>query len=67
MYLWFFVILLGEFLVFGQLMFLFGFLLAIVGFHLYVVYFEEPGLKKRFGQEYLDYLKKVPRWLPRKL
>ena len=35
-------------------------------FHVYVVYFEEPVLKKRFGQEYADYLRVVPRWLPRK-
>ena len=34
-------------------------------FHVYVVYFEEPVLKKRFGQEYVDYLRVVPRWLPK--
>ena len=35
-------------------------------FHVYVVYFEEPVLKKRFGKEYTDYLRVVPRWLPKK-
>ena len=34
-------------------------------FHVYVVCFEEPVLKKRFGQEYTDYLRVVPRWLPK--
>jgi len=32
---------------------------------IYVMYSEEPGLEKRFGQEYLDYKKNVPRWIPR--
>jgi protein-S-isoprenylcysteine O-methyltransferase Ste14 len=26
---------------------------------------EEPGLEKRFGSEYIDYKKNVPRWIPR--
>jgi protein-S-isoprenylcysteine O-methyltransferase Ste14 len=30
-----------------------------------MVKFEEKDLEKIFGQEYLDYKKKVPRWLPR--
>jgi len=34
-----------------------------LGFHLFVVLWEEPGLKKRFGKEYLDYCRRVPRWL----
>jgi protein-S-isoprenylcysteine O-methyltransferase Ste14 len=31
----------------------------------YFTYFEEPGLVKRFGQEYLDFERNVPRWIPR--
>ena len=31
----------------------------------YMVKFEEKDLEKIFGQEYLEYKKKVPRWLPR--
>jgi protein-S-isoprenylcysteine O-methyltransferase Ste14 len=42
------------------------FALALLGlFHLFVVFVEEPGLKKRFGQSYLDYKQIVKRWLPR--
>ena len=26
---------------------------------------EEPGLRRRFGQEYVEYAEGVPRWLPR--
>ncbi len=32
---------------------------------IYFIYSEEPGLEKRFGVEYLEYKKNVPRWLPR--
>ncbi|HWP45479.1 MAG TPA: isoprenylcysteine carboxylmethyltransferase family protein, partial [Blastocatellia bacterium] len=36
-------------------------------FHLRVIYYEEPKLRELFGQDYLDYCKKVSRWLPGKL
>ena len=26
---------------------------------------EEPGLRRRFGSDYVEYAKRVPRWLPR--
>jgi protein-S-isoprenylcysteine O-methyltransferase Ste14 len=33
--------------------------------HIYFLLFEEPGLEKRFGREYLEYKGNVPRWIPR--
>ena len=33
--------------------------------HLVVVYGEEPGLEKRFGDSYREYRRNVRRWLPR--
>jgi protein-S-isoprenylcysteine O-methyltransferase Ste14 len=42
-------------------------LFAMVAFlitHVYVVLAEEPGLRRRFGQEYEDYCQAVPRWIP---
>jgi protein-S-isoprenylcysteine O-methyltransferase Ste14 len=42
-------------------------LFAVVAFlliHTFVVLAEEPGLRKRFGQEYEDYCHTVPRWIP---
>jgi|SRR5579872_1803827 len=33
--------------------------------HLIVVYGEEPGLEKRFGEGYRDYKRSVNRWIPR--
>ncbi|MEL6673910.1 MAG: isoprenylcysteine carboxylmethyltransferase family protein [Bacteroidota bacterium] len=34
-----------------------------VGFHLFVVYVEEPRLRKDFGEEYELYTQKVRRWV----
>lgn len=39
-------------------------LLLTVLINLYVVYIEEPGLEKRFGQDYHAYRNAVPRWFP---
>lgn len=33
--------------------------------HTFVVFVEEPSLRKQFGESYEDYLRVVPRWLPR--
>ncbi len=37
----------------------------IVFFHLFVVFFEEPNLRDKFGVTYEDYCTSVRRWLPR--
>ena len=34
-------------------------------FHGFVLFYEEPTLKKKFGDSYLHYCVHVPRWLPR--
>jgi protein-S-isoprenylcysteine O-methyltransferase Ste14 len=33
--------------------------------HLLVVYVEEPGLERRFGESYRDYKRSVNRWWPK--
>ncbi len=59
-------VLLGEASLFGSVALLlwFGvfFALNYVGFLAY----EEPGLERRFGGEYLEYKRNVPRWIPRR-
>ena len=35
------------------------------GVHLFVALYEEPVLRNRFGIQYEQYLKEVPRWVPR--
>ena len=39
---------------------------AAVAAHLWVVGIEEPRLRVRFGVAYAEYLRRVPRWLPRR-
>jgi len=31
----------------------------------FVLFIEEPALKRKFGAEYEEYCLRVPRWLPR--
>ena len=38
---------------------------VILGVHLFILFYEEPTLRKKFGPAYLDYSRNVPRWLPR--
>ena len=39
--------------------------LVVLGVHLFVLGYEEPTLARRFGAEYEEYCRNVPRWLPR--
>ncbi|MCX5997535.1 MAG: hypothetical protein NTV42_08050 [Chloroflexi bacterium] len=57
--------LLGESIAFGSAGIFIWFLLFFSINHIYFVYSEEPGLEKRFGEEYVAYKKNVPRWIPR--
>lgn len=36
-----------------------------VGFHLFVLLYEEPTLRSKYGEVYNEYCRNVPRWLPR--
>jgi protein-S-isoprenylcysteine O-methyltransferase Ste14 len=58
-------ILLAEALLLGSI-----YILIWAGFfftlnHFRFILAEEPGLEKRFGEEYIIYKKNVPRWIPR--
>jgi protein-S-isoprenylcysteine O-methyltransferase Ste14 len=57
--------LLGEFLLFRSGALGLWTLAFIVVNHLYFLLSEEPGLRRRFGDDYELYRKQVPRWLPR--
>lgn len=59
------LIFLGHFLWFGYWALLAYALLAFIGVHFFVVLYEEPTLKRNFGTAYENYLKEVPRWIPR--
>jgi len=59
------MILLGESIAFGSAWIFVWFLIFFGINHIYFGYSEEPGLEKRFGEEYIIYKKNVPRWIPR--
>ena len=58
-------IFLGHFLWFGYWSLLIYTIFAFIGVHFFVVLYEEPALKGKFGASYDEYLKKVPRWIPK--
>ena len=65
MYMGDFLIVLSEFLIFGQIALLGYFFILILLVHLAVVYQEEPTLEAAFGSDYLNYKARVPRWFPK--
>lgn len=56
----------AEAFLFHSLLLLCWAVLFFRGAHFFIVFFEEPQLARRFGEDYLRYKKNVPRWLPRK-
>ena len=60
-----FFVLLGEGLIFGSILILGWFVLFVIGNLIWIPLWEEPGLMRRFGQEYEQYKQNVPRWIPR--
>ncbi len=60
------LVLLGESLFFESSALLVYALVLGSTFHLFVVFYEEPHLKRKFGARYEAYLKTVPRWIPRR-
>jgi len=57
-------LLLGQALVLARTeLFVYAAAVAI-GFHAFVVLYEEPDLRRRFGDDYLAYTRRVRRWVP---
>lgn len=67
MYIFILTAILGGFLILGHFLLLVYIFIAAGLLHLFVVFYEEPELKRKFGDRYLDYMKKVPRWFPRRI
>ncbi len=57
-------IILGETILFHSLSLLVYLLLVGTLMHLFVVFYEEPTLRRQFGESYETYLRTVPRWFP---
>ena len=59
-------ILTGEALAMGSWRLALWALTFIAFNHFHFLLIEEPGLEDRFGKPYLEYKRRVPRWIPRK-
>src|SRR6266508_285387 len=66
MYFGILLILIGYFLWFGFWSLLVYTAFAFLATHLFVTRYEEPTLKRKFGAAYEEYLRRVPRWIPRR-
>lgn len=67
MYVGFFAGWIGLWIIFGQANWaaILGAALVMLGVQLFVVLYEEPTLREKFGADYTDYCTHVPRWIPR--
>ena len=65
MYVGVFLVIIGHFLWFWFWNLLIYAAVVSFAFHTFVTLYEEPNLKKRFGTTYEEYLRKVPRWIPK--
>jgi protein-S-isoprenylcysteine O-methyltransferase Ste14 len=65
MYVGVLLVIIGHFLWFGNWNLLIYAILVFLGFSAFVILYEEPTLKRNFGAAYEDYLKRVPRWIPK--
>ncbi|NIM51528.1 MAG: isoprenylcysteine carboxylmethyltransferase family protein [Gemmatimonadales bacterium] len=55
----------GEALLFESFLLL-GYAAGVfAAFFLFVVFYEEPALRRKFGESYERYRRRVPRWIPR--
>jgi protein-S-isoprenylcysteine O-methyltransferase Ste14 len=58
-------LILGQGLFFGSVRVLEYGLAVWLGFYLFVLIYEEPTLRKKYGPEYEEFRANVPRWIPR--
>jgi protein-S-isoprenylcysteine O-methyltransferase Ste14 len=59
-------VLLGEAAVLGSTGILIEAAIFVAVNHVWFLFGEEPGLERRFGEDYREYRAAVPRWIPRR-
>ena len=64
MYLGVLLVVLGEAALYRSLHVLEYAAFFCVAVHLFVVFYEEPTLRRQFGESYEEYRREVPRWIP---
>lgn len=65
MYVGVLLVIFGHFLWFGYWFILAYAAVVFTAFSTFVIFYEEPHLRKTFGSAYEGYCKQVPRWIPR--
>jgi protein-S-isoprenylcysteine O-methyltransferase Ste14 len=58
-------LIIGQGLFFGNIRILEYGAAVWAGFYLFVLFYEEPTLRKSFSREYEDFCANVPRWISR--
>lgn len=58
-------LIIGQGLLFGSVSVLAYGIAVWLGFGLFVLFYEEPTLRRTFGREYEEFCANVPRWIPR--
>jgi protein-S-isoprenylcysteine O-methyltransferase Ste14 len=57
--------LLGEAITFRAVVLFKYWVFCFVAVYLFVLLYEEPTLRRQFGESYEEYRRSVPRWIPR--
>ena len=65
MYVAFGIALVGEAWLTGRIEIIYLFLVLWVAVSVFVVAYEEPTLRRKFGEDYIEYCRHVRRWIPR--
>jgi protein-S-isoprenylcysteine O-methyltransferase Ste14 len=65
MYIGVFCLILSQAILYGSRAVLFYLAVVVICVNLFVLFYEEPHLRAVFGEQYLDYCRRVPRWIPR--
>ena len=58
------LVLTGETILFESAMVLIYAAIVFSVFHLWIIFYEEPTLRRKFGDSYRKYCLKVRRWIP---
>lgn len=59
------LVILGEAFLFRSALLVLYVALMLLAAHVFVIFYEEPTLRRQFGESYEDYFRTVPRWFPR--
>jgi protein-S-isoprenylcysteine O-methyltransferase Ste14 len=59
------LVILGESVIFRSLHLVLYAAAMLTIAHLFVILYEEPTLRRQFGESYEEYLRTVPRWVPK--